>query len=288
MAASFFRDFPPYSGEEPYVYLCFHEADKKRVKPFLSALIQRRCRVWYCIGDAQDAEQNRANAQRAGKAALMVFFLTPRSVEDETVKSNLGHFQASGRPVICIETEACAEQSGFSLILSKRVPRIACKVGESAESIVSKLLRTEGFTQEFIAPDDYVWQHFLKKRKSRKIALITLAIALAVLTSAFFYAKSNDFFRPDVSLSDTVTIEDPVFEQAARVALSPDGEAALTDESLSRITTLRLESAPASFDALKLFPALTRLEVPSSCVYEASALLQDASFTIVVYQEAGE
>ena len=58
MAVSYFRDFPPYLGDEPYVYLCFHESDARAVLPLLDALTQRRCRVWYSMGSATNAAQH--------------------------------------------------------------------------------------------------------------------------------------------------------------------------------------------------------------------------------------
>lgn len=288
MPATFFRDFPPYIGKDPYVYLCFHESDAQQVKPILDALTQRRCRVWYSIGNVVDAEQNQTCANRVSNAALLVFYQTPRAVADERLKSSFGSYQASDKPVICIETQASEEQSGLSLISSDHVRSIPFEKGATAESIVSSLMRTEGFSQELIAEDDRERQIFLHKRRSRRIALIILAVTVLALMSAFFYAKSNGLFEPPSSNADTVHIQDPSIERAARVAISPDGNAALTEESLATIETLRLETAPLSFDELSLFPALTRLEIPQICMEAAVDLLNDASYTIVVYPEDGK
>lgn len=285
MPASCLRDFPPYMGNDPYVYLCFHEADARQVKPILDALTQRRCRVWYSVGNVLDAEQNQTCANRVSNAALLVFYQTPRAVADERLNSSFGSYQESGKSVICIETLASEEQSSLSLISSKHVRSIPCEKGATAESIVSTLMRTEGFSQELIAEDDKERQIFLRKRRSRRIAISILAVALLALMSAFFYAKNNGLFEPTVTYVDTVQIQDPAIERAARVAISPDGNAALTEENLATIETLRLETAPSSFDELSLFPALTRLEIPQRCMEAAADLLDDASYTIVVYPE---
>jgi len=288
MASSFFRDAPPYSGDEPYVYLCFHEADARQVKPFLDELLLRRCRVWYSMGLALKSDANRARTYRAANASLMIFWLSAHAADDERMKSSLGHYQASGRPIICIDTQDNTAQSGFSLILSGRVNRVSLTPGGTMESLVSNLMRMDGFSQQLIAENDHERQRFLSKRKARRIALIILAAALVVLGGAIVYAQSNDWFRPQAEIVDSVIIEDAVIARAARFALAADGKAALTQESLARIQVLHLDAAPVSFDELALFPALTRLEIPQSCVEQASALLETAEYTIVVYPEAGE
>lgn len=288
MAASFFRDYPPYLGDEPYVFLCFHKEDAQQVKPFLDGLVQRRCRVWYSMEKVLKTADNKKRTNCENNAGLMIFWLSKCAADDEGMKSRLGSYQASGRPVICIDTQDCAAQSGFSLIVTEHAKHIACPPGTTPEAIVSMLLRTEGFSQQFIAENDLERQLFLRKRRSRRIALSILAAALLLLTIAFFYAQSNDFFRPRAVIVDSVTIDDAVIVRAARFALSENGVAALTQEGLARITTLRLDTTPTSFEALEQFPALTRLEIPQSAVTLAAQLPEDAPYRIVVYPEAGK
>ena len=286
MPASFFRDYPPYKGDEPYLYLCFHQADANKVKPFLDGLVCRRCRVWYTVGDVSDSHENRKQAEYERNADLMVFWSSERADDDEDMKSALGYFQTTGRPVICVDTKVNAAQSSLSLILSKNVKKITCEPSTTTEEIVSSLMRTEGFSQQLIAEDDRERQEFLHKRKSRRIALPILLAAAVLLVCAVFYAQSNDWFRPQPVIIDSIAIKDPQIERAARFALSPDGNAALTQDSLALITALRLYDTPASFDELALFPSLSRLEIPQSSVEKAAGLLDSAQYTIVVYPEA--
>lgn len=286
MASSYFRDLPPYMGNDPYVYLCFHEQDAKAVRPLLEALAQRRCRVWYSMGYTIESDQHNERTARAKGAALMICYLTPRAANNEQIKSNLGYYQETGKPVICVETEGCTEQSGVSLMLKEHVRRLPRAAGESVESLVSALLRTEGFTQQLLAENDTVWQLFLQKRKSRRLALFTLSFAVLALAVAFFYSLSMGYFNPQPRYADEITISDAVIQRAARNALSQDGTASLTQRGLNSITTLRLDETPSSFDELSLFPALTRLEIPQSSVQAATEKLLGADYTIVVYPEA--
>ena len=48
--------FPPYEGEEPYLYVAFAAADEKKVWKILRPLLERGCRVWYRFGPAGGAD----------------------------------------------------------------------------------------------------------------------------------------------------------------------------------------------------------------------------------------
>lgn len=285
MAASYFRNFPPYSGCEPYVYLCFHEEDARAVKPLLDALTQRRCRVWYSIGTTAKAEENHARARCAEQAALMICYLTPRAAESERIKSSLGWYLASGKPVILIETEGYSDQSGFSLLLTEHVRWVPRKGEDSVESLVSTLLRTEGFNQQLLAENDMERQIFLHKRRSRRLALGILAASLLALFGAFLFALQMGNIEQKTVYADEVIVSDAIIQKAARDTLSQQDDKTLTHRAVDAITTLHLDGTPASFEDLALFPALTRLEIPQSCVQAASQLLPEADFTIVVYPE---
>ena len=286
MSATVFRNYPPYQGAEPYLYLCFHHADAKMVKPVLEELTKHRCRVWYCFSGASSAKENRDNVRYEKNASLMVFWLSDSAARDENMKSAIGYFQTTGRPVICLDRRTNTERSGFSLILDKNARILRSEPDTSVEVLVSTLMRTEGFTHLLIAENDSERQIFLHKRKSRIIALSILFAAAALMVCAFLYAQSNNWFRPEIVVLDSMSISDPEIRRAAKAALSEDGSVALTPESIFTITTLRIETPPASFGELSLFPSLARLEIPQSCVDQAAALLDGAQYDIVVYPEA--
>ncbi len=286
MSKTFFRDYPPCKGDAPYLCLCFHPSDAQNVKPLLEELTKRRCRIWYNVSGVSNSSANKSRTKFETNAKLMVLWLSDCSASSEDMKNALGSYQTTDQPVICIDARSNVRQSGLSMILSKNVQIITREPNSSFEALAATLMRTEGFTQQLIAENDNERQLFLKKRKSRRIALSILFSAIALMICAAIYAQQNDWFRPPIDILDSVTISDPVIAHAARVALSSDGNASLTQDSLAIITTLRLDAPPESFDDLALFPALTRLEIPQSCVEPASALLDDAQYVIVVYPEA--
>lgn len=282
MAKTHFSAYPPYEGAEPYVYLCFHDGDAPKVKALLALLWARGCRVWYAMGKTADAGASRRRAERIQGASLMLLYLSPLAARDETIKSTLGYYQSGGGPVASLETQAIPPESGLGFLFGPQVVHIPAYEYATTEALVSALIRTPGFSQDLLgAPRGK------DAAVVRRTALMLLAASLAILLGTFLYARSRNYFRPEApAVVDTVTVADDALRQAARMALSPTGDAALTEAGLASITTLRLYAPPESYDELALFPALERLEIPQSCVRQAAELLS-AAYTIVVYGEAG-
>lgn len=291
MAKKFFRACPPYPGREPYLYLCFCDGDAKAVKPLLARLYERHCRVWYSLGRAQDTAGNRERAERISRAALMVIVLTPNSADDEAMKSALGYYLTTGKPVIAIESGALPVGSSVPLLFTEQVHRLSTDGNTPPEELAAALMRTDGFVQEMIfQPGDEFSAYLIKhtQKRQRNIALTVLAAAILAIGGTFVYGKTQGWFDRVAALEDTVTISDPVIWEAAHTALSPTQSVPLSDQTLAQITTLHLTDTPLSFEELALFPALTRLEIPVSCVDEAAKLVADAPYSIVVYGEAGQ
>ncbi len=48
--ARFSEVFPPYTGNQPFIFFCFSAADAKRLRPLLERLYERGCRIWYPTG----------------------------------------------------------------------------------------------------------------------------------------------------------------------------------------------------------------------------------------------
>ena len=78
---NWWKRFPPYEGEEPYLYFAFADADARRVWPVLRLLLERGCRVWYSTGSAGSAEEVLYRQVRSGGAQLTLLYLTDAGME---------------------------------------------------------------------------------------------------------------------------------------------------------------------------------------------------------------
>ena len=99
------RSFPPYEGEEPYLYFAFADADEKKVWKYLRPLLERGCRVWYRFGPAGGAERLLHDPERSSGAALTLLFLTDAACADKDTKSNVLVNQKYGRPILCLDPD---------------------------------------------------------------------------------------------------------------------------------------------------------------------------------------
>lgn len=259
------RRFPPYNGAEPYIYFAFCESDAKKVRPLLALLYKRGCRVWYssAAGASDLARQEQMTRRRLG-ASLVLVYMSRAAIRDEDgVKSNAGFCQSRGcRLIILDETGA----DGLSTGLPDGTVFLPVSRKMSAEELEAKLIRTEGFSQELLGEARSIG---LPLRK--KLAILLSALAISAVSLSYLLG----LFTP----KDSVTICDPVILAAAHEVFP----GALDEAALEQIRTLHLASAPESFAELALFPALQRLEVPADCVEQAAALLDSASYEIVLY-----
>lgn len=256
--------FPPYGGDKPYIYFAFCENDAKKVRPLMERLYRRDCRIWYPSGKAADLKAQKEMTGRRLGAALVLVYMSEAALRDEdNVKSNAGFCQSRGCKLILLnETDA----DGLSTGLADGTPFVSLDDVSSPEEAESRLIRTEGFSQELIGevPASGV-------PLGKRLAILLTALVIAALSLCYIFG----FFES----KDTVTINDPVILSAAHDAY----EGALNEEALAQINTLHLDSAPESFDELGLFPELMRLEIPADCVQAAAALLGDTPYEIVVY-----
>ena len=51
------KQFPPYEGNEPYLFFAFAEQDSGKVWKQMRPLLARGCRIWYSSGPAGSASE---------------------------------------------------------------------------------------------------------------------------------------------------------------------------------------------------------------------------------------
>ena len=241
--------FPPYAGEQPFLYLCFSDSDAKRVRPLLGRLFSRGCRIWYTVGQSGTVSDRKLRDARMQKARLVVLYQTARARADQVVKSAVLVCQSKGIPVVSIDTDK--EESTLSMGLSPHTPHIRAR-GEKA--IEDALLHADGFTQELIGSPQKV-----RETRLVRIAAIVFLAALALIGAMLAYRRLKP---PPVELpSDTVTFSDPGLTQAVRDALEGGP---ITEESIGSVTALHLDAIPTDPEELLKLKNLAVIEIDQS------------------------
>ena len=250
--------YPPYTGEQPFIYLCFSDADAKRVRPLLERLFSRGCRIWYPVGRCGTVAERARRDARMGEARLVILYQTGRARLDQTAKSAVLVCQGKNIPIISIDTDDA--ESRLSMGLDPRAVHIRSQRADETETA---LLHAKGFSQELIGP-----QNRIRKRRVLGIAAAVLAVTLALAGAAVLYRRLRppEIVQPD----DTVFFSDPALTAAVRDALDGD---LITEETLQRVTTIRLDALPENTDELSKLPNLYAIELNQTNAAAAESLL---------------
>lgn len=254
--ADFTKRYPPYEGDEPYLYYAFCQADSDRAGVLLGQLFVRGCRIWYGSGKSRSQR-----LERIKNASLAVIFMSAKAMADaDEVKSAALFCQSRGTPVIVIDAVENNELStGFSAE-TKHVPAL-----NNPAQLEAALIRTEGFSQKLIG----------QRQKAGKApvwkAVLAAVLAAGVVGLGSAYAMGA--FAP----KDEVTIADSVIREAVRRSVGSP----ITRAAVEQLTQLHLDGMPEMLESLEELPRLERLEIPDSCVQEMAPLID--RYTIVVY-----
>ena len=250
--------FPPYTGNQPFIFLCFSDSDAKRLRPLLERLYERGCRIWYPVGHVGTAAEREQRDARMKEAHLVILYQTKHARADHAAKSAVLVCQERSIPIISIDTDDA--ESALSMGLDPRAVHLKARGVDAQEDA---LLRTDGFSQELIGPPMTV-----RKRPLFAIAAVILAAALLLTGAALLCRRLHP--PASVQPNDTVFFSDPALTQAVRDVLLDEP---ITEDSLKAITALRLPSLPESTDELALLPNLSRIELDQKNAGDAAPLL---------------
>ena len=264
--ANWQKTYPPYEGDEPYLYFAFADRDTRKVFPIMKVLLSRGCRVWYCTGSAGSSRELLRRQARASGAELSILYLTDALEADKDSKTRIMVNQKDGKAMLCLDTDG--KNHNLAMDIHDSTPSIPLHRLKTHEEMEAALIRSEGFTRKVM--DKPVV--FRSRWMGRLTAVFFLLTALLVAGSLLYSEKAQ-------SRQDTVHFADPVIREAARKAA---GGGALTEEALSHIQTIRLKELPDSWEDLALLEALESVELPQQAVMEAQTLPENGC-RIVLY-----
>ena len=272
--------FPPYAGNEPYLYLCFPEASGKKVKTLLRRLYRRGVRVWYGTEASADRSAREAMNGRMLGASLTVVYLDEAFRGDPAAKSRLLACQRSGQRIVCLNTDG--GDSGLSIGLHADAEEIQLGRNDGAEAAEQALLRARGFSQTLIG------EPILKKSSPVKriaVLLIAAALLLAACGALIWLLRREKPIPPEEA--DTVAFSDAAVREAVRSAL---GGGVITEERLSDVVSLKLpgDALPDTLSDLLLLPALETVVLSQSAAKDVPDRPELAGYTIELYGGAGE
>jgi hypothetical protein len=283
MSRKRFFFYPPYRGSEPYLYLCFHRGDSKKVKPLLARLYARGCRVWYSLENPLGQREIRAHDRRINGASFMAVYLTNKVLDDKGLSASIQYFQALDRDAVMLVSESLPPD--WELLVTRAFRTGTAEIGEddTAEVLESALIRSEGFSRSLIGKSFYPTAWFFKRVALTVSSLILVAGLLIFLIRSYC---PQPFPLPDAtSVPPAAVIADPVVLKAAKDALLIKETDYLAQDALARIKRLQFTETPETLEDLVQFINLERLVIPQECVPLAARLPKDRAYVITVYGE---
>jgi len=254
---------PPYTGDEPYLYFAFAEADSAKVWNIMRPLLARGCRIWYMCGNAGTGEAMLARQACAGGAALTLLYLTDAACADPDTKSFVLVNQKFGRPIIALDPDGVDRRLKFGL--RENTPHVPLYKYRTDEEKESAIIHAEGFSQDIIGTPITVSGGSLIGNLSKAFCLVAVLLAIISVVGLKFFQKP----QPEVEVTDEVTFSDPVILEAVRE--EADG-GVITEELVSDITILHLSDVPENWDELSMFPSLEMIELPQEAVMQTEDL----------------
>ena len=244
--------YPPYEGGEPYLYFAFSEADAGKAWEIMRLLLERGCRVWYCLGPANSPDEVLRRQNRYKGAALTLVYLSDGSCKDPNTKSNVLVNQSTGSTILCLDPDG--KDRRLAMGLEETVPHIPLYKLRSDEEREEAILHAEGFSQDLLGEPVKIVNEGGIYRK-----LTAVFSALAIILIIFLILGIRNAGSARIEQKDEVTFSDPVIMTAVREAA---GGGALTEESISGITSISLPEMPGSWEDLSLLPALQEIRLP--------------------------
>lgn len=260
------KKYPPYEGEEPYLYFAFAEGDARKVFRIMKVLLSRGCRIWYCTGPAGSSQELLRRQARASGAELTLLYLTDALEADKDSKTRIMVNQKEQKALLCLDTDG--KNHNLAMDIHDSTPSIALHRIKNDAELEDALIRSPGFTQNMLDKPVAVRSNWLGRLTGILLLLTVLLIGGGLL-----------YFQKGQTYDDSVVFADPIIREAVRAAT---GGGALTEESMAAVQAIRLKELPESWEDLSLLKDLLSIELPQNAVMTAQDL-PEGNYRIVLY-----
>ncbi len=287
--AAYEKQYPPYTGNDPYLFLCFSAPAGRKTLGLLSRLCRRGVRVWYPPEKSGARSEREANGKRMLSASLTVILLDEALRNDPAAKGRLLACQRAGHKIVCLNTDG--GDSGLSIGLLPGAEEIRFSRGARAEEFEYELIRSEGFSRELIGEPVRQRNSFVKTAVILTLTLAALLLAAGLILYLFAprpagpvppFTEQTPVPQATALPGDTVFFSDASVREAVREML---GGGLLSVERLSEVTTLHLEGdkLPEDLSDLALLPALKTILLSQAAAKEVPSRSELFGYEIELY-----
>ena len=112
------KPFAAYTGDQPYVFVCYAHDDSDVVFPEIQWLKDQGFNIWYDEGISPGSEWRDELADSISNASLFLYFVSPRSISSPHCKREINFALENNLPLSVVYLEETELPSGLSLSLS--------------------------------------------------------------------------------------------------------------------------------------------------------------------------
>ena len=254
------KNYAPYEGNEPYLYLAFAQTDAQKVWPVMQVLLKRGCRVWYCTGPAGNSQELLRRQERAKGAAWTLLYLSDALAADQESKSRIMVNQMDRKVITCLNTDETNRY--LAMDIRESTPGIPLHRCRKETELEDALIQAEGYTQDILGKPVQIKNPWIGKLTGIFALLTVVLVGCCVF-----------FLNREPAYQDTVAFSDPVIREAVRNAA---GGGALDAESLPSVERIFFVALPESWEDLSLLPNLKEIKVSQEAAAQTDQLPVDA------------
>lgn len=121
--------FKPYEGKRPYVFISYSHRDSEQVLNVISALNERRLRLWYDEGIPAGSDWPKNIELHMRGCAAVLFFVSETALASPNCYSEIKTAAALKKPILLIPLEPTAPNDAWKKLLLPN-PQAKAEVGE--------------------------------------------------------------------------------------------------------------------------------------------------------------
>ena len=263
------KPFPAYTGDESFIFVCYAHQNSDTVYEELNRLHNDGINFWYDEGIGGGTVWRAELAHSIEKADIVLFFVTPESVQSAHCNRELNYALDCNRPILPVyleETELPADlRIGLSRI--QAIHRVKLSPLDYCDKLLSAL------------QSDYEWPAAISPQARRHLPIWVLAIALLTvlaMAGGFIYEREPTVVSDRIDSIAVLPFDNLSGDQEQAYFAAGLQDAMIG--SLSKIKSLRVISRKSTLryqDSDLSFSEIAR-ELNVTAMIEASILrLQD-------------
>ena len=186
--------FKPYEGKRPYVFISYSHRDSEQVLNVISALNERRLRLWYDEGIPAGSDWPKNIELHMRGCAAVLFFVSETALASPNCFSEIKTAAALKKPILLVPLESTAPNDAWKKLL---LPNPQAKA-EAAEILSWKALKRSFYRR---------WTDSVRGEwiglAAAALLLLGSVIGLGAAANGFFDPPNEPTPTPPVTFSPT-------------------------------------------------------------------------------------